>query len=120
MLPSNQEKALLVKAENNRASHYILRSYLFPLFICRLFPQQHCPLDNTTWPLQRKGMKCDFVMLEKKKLFSKHQANTRLVIGTHEFLENDCVQFHAISHCRCSLGNPVEIGELQIIIRCEK
>jgi hypothetical protein len=66
MLPSNQEKGLLVKAENNRVSHYILRGYLFPLFICRLFPQQHCPLDNTTWPLQRKGMKCDFVMLEKK------------------------------------------------------
>jgi hypothetical protein len=41
-------------------------------------------------------MKHDFVVLNKKKLFSKHQANTRLVIGTHERLENDCVQFHTI------------------------
>ncbi len=110
-LPSNQEKVLLVKTENNRASHYIPTT---------LPCAQICSLDNTTWPLQRKGVQRDFVMLEKKKLFSKHQANTRLVIGTHELLENDCVQFHTISHCRHSLGNPVEIGELQIIIRCEK
>jgi hypothetical protein len=79
MFPSNQEKALLVKIENNHASHLYTKQLLIFFVHLQVIPPTTlmcAQIDNTTWPLQRKGMKRDFVMLEKKKLFSKHQANT--------------------------------------------